>query len=488
MAANAAAMRNALVRIGFSNQGAVAVVDVHGYDEIEELSHADAKNLCHVIRKPGGMIPGDNGENVPNPGVFISARAEESLKLAIYFIKHRKRTSRVTNPADITLQNIRSLKELMDDEEQHEEPDPPTDLFTNKDWTRIIEILVEYLREKRGNTSKLPLVYVVRKEEAVQDDPEGGWPTKIDEMINRAPILDDNGPGGYNVTYLADREAVWHIIAGLTRNHSCWTYVKVAQRTRDGRLAYQALYNHYLGPNNVDNLANDAERKLQTTTYTGEKRNWNFEKYVTAHVEQFNVLENLKQYGHTGIDPRSRVRHLLDGIKTRDLDSVKTLIMADHELKSNFDRCVTLYKDYITGMKTSNEPRQLNVSEMGARPYNKNRQGGGGKLKEEDLKDIRVEDRYYTAQEYRKLTPKQKSKLRLLRDKRGGGVNGKRGAPGSNVKLSKSSIQELATAVSQVRFEDEREEGSDTSETNNDKSNRNHPALTRQKVKKSKKD
>lgn len=300
MAANAIAMRAALVRIGFANDGAFSVVDVHGYNSIDELSSADAKSLCHIIRKPGGVIPGAGG-NVPNPGVFISARAEENLKLTIYFIKHRQRTSRGTAPADVTLQNIRSLKELMDDEEKHVDPDLPTDMFVNKDWTRRIEILLEHLRGRRGNTSKLPLVYVVRKEEAVQADPEDGWPTKIDEMIKRAPILDPNGPGGYNATYLADREAVWHIIAALTRTHSCWTYVKVAQRTRNGRLAFQALYNHYLGPNNVDNLANDAERKLQSTTYTGEKRNWNFEKYVSTHVEQFNVLENLKEYGHTGI-------------------------------------------------------------------------------------------------------------------------------------------------------------------------------------------
>jgi len=32
-------------------------------------------------------------------------------------------------------------------------------------------------------------------------------------------------------------------------------------------------------------MASRAERKLQDSTYHGERRNWNFEKYVTTHKE-----------------------------------------------------------------------------------------------------------------------------------------------------------------------------------------------------------
>ena len=41
--------------------------------------------------------------------------------------------------------------------------------------------------------------------------------------------------------------------------------------------------------------------------------------------EQYTIIKNLKDYGHAGIDERSRVRHLIDGIKTKELGMADTL-------------------------------------------------------------------------------------------------------------------------------------------------------------------
>ena len=51
-------------------------------------------------------------------------------------------------------------------------------------------------------------------------------------------------------------------------------------------------------------------------------------------------------HGYAGIDNRSKVRHLVAGIKTTTLDSVKTRIMSDAVLRQDFDACVNLYKDF----------------------------------------------------------------------------------------------------------------------------------------------
>ena len=40
-------------------------------------------------------------------------------------------------------------------------------------------------------------------------------------------------------------------------------------------------------------MAAGAKNKLAQCIYTGEKRNWNFEKYATFHKEQNNILESL---------------------------------------------------------------------------------------------------------------------------------------------------------------------------------------------------
>ena len=61
---------------------------------------------------------------------------------------------------------------------------------------------------------------------------------------------------------------------------SLFTVIKAAKKTQHGRLAYQLLYGYYLGPNNIGNMAGDAENVLSIVQYHGEKCQWNFEKYA----------------------------------------------------------------------------------------------------------------------------------------------------------------------------------------------------------------
>ena len=111
--------------------------------------------------------------------------------------------------------------------------------------------------------------------------PAGGYQSLQDELIARASIRVGNASNAaYTAYYLADRSKVWELISDLTRYQDCWLYVRPAQRTRDGRLAFLGLKNHYLGKNNVDIMSSRAEAKLKYTSYSGEKRRWNFEKYV----------------------------------------------------------------------------------------------------------------------------------------------------------------------------------------------------------------
>ena len=104
----------------------------------------------------------------------------------------------------------------------------------------------------------------------------------------------------------------------------CLTYVHPTQHARDGCMAYQNLNGHYLGVNNIGNMSTLAEAKLASIMYDGVKHHWNFEKYVKIQVDQHAILAGLVEHGYSGIDKRSKVYHLMNGIKTRDLDPVKT--------------------------------------------------------------------------------------------------------------------------------------------------------------------
>jgi hypothetical protein len=76
------------------------------------------------------------------------------------------------------------------------------------------------------------------------------------------------------------------------------------------------LFDHFLGPNNVGNMASDAETKLTSAIDNGEKKRFTWENYVRIHTEQHPVINELKDYGYAGIDDSSELRHLLKGIKT----------------------------------------------------------------------------------------------------------------------------------------------------------------------------
>jgi hypothetical protein len=110
-------LRTALVRLGFSVDGAVDITADQGLDSLEEiklLMDVEVSDLCKALRRPGGQIVNPNavGANptyIANPGVQVSLRAETNLKLACYYLWYRDRISRTAASVDITLPNLRAL-------------------------------------------------------------------------------------------------------------------------------------------------------------------------------------------------------------------------------------------------------------------------------------------------------------------------------------------------------------------------------------------
>ena len=71
-------------------------------------------------------------------------------------------------------------------------------------------------------------------------------------MVVRTPIIEG---GLMTATFKIDMMKVLGMIYVITRDLDCWNYVKSAQRTIDESKAYRELWDHFLGPDNVDNMA-----------------------------------------------------------------------------------------------------------------------------------------------------------------------------------------------------------------------------------------
>jgi hypothetical protein len=201
------------------------------------------------------------------------------------------------------------------------------------------------------------LYYVVRPDIAVKpeaEDPAKKNETVDQEMTARAPHT--------GRSCVDDRRKFWDIMSNICGKHSCFVYIKPDFGTSNGRDAYMLLFDHFLGPQNVGNMASEAEIKLPGTLFNGKKKLFTWETYVRIHTEQHSVLNGLKYYGYAGIYDSSKFRHLLKGIKTTYLDVCKTQVMASPSLRDNFAATVELSSTFINQMKA--EKPQLNVSEL----------------------------------------------------------------------------------------------------------------------------
>ena len=141
-------------------------------------------------------------------------------------------------------------------------------------------------------------------------------------------------------------------VVAMLMIHEAWTYAKGAYKQCNGRATFLSIFDHKLGPNNVNHMATKAKRKL-TTTYNCKKKSWSFKKYVPIHKKQCNILESLKDYGHKEIDECSKAWYLSDGINSIKLDSVKSIILASAAYHQYFDveRCICRLDNIKSGRK-----------------------------------------------------------------------------------------------------------------------------------------
>ena len=122
--------------------------------------------------------------------------------------------------------------------------------------------------------TNIPLVYITREHVEPMEGEEDTWDDPLDQMIDWAqhfiPRVGANPVR--HPTFIVDNKTVFDKLSEMTRNYTCWSYVKPFLRSRSGRAAYVMFCNHYLGPTNIDNMAALAEKELNSTTYKGEGR------------------------------------------------------------------------------------------------------------------------------------------------------------------------------------------------------------------------
>ncbi|MHA7811755.1 MAG: hypothetical protein ACX933_18290, partial [Marinobacter adhaerens] len=185
----------------------------------------------------------------------------------------------------------------------------------------------------------------------------------------------------------------------------------------------------------------------------------------------------------SGIDERSKVRRLIEGIRAKELESVTNTVLSRQDLYTDFDASVNLYKDTIRRQQGTITRDHRNISA----------------LSQESTTG--VENRNYKRDEYARLTPEQKAEHRELRKQAKKKKAGAKAKHESVAKVSKTlnrSLKALKRKVASLKqtLVDKRQgdtESSSDSESDGETEepmkdydgpsrNRKNPALTRQKV------
>ena len=253
-----ATVREMFTRLRFSEDAALKLVDEQNVDSIDELRNLtieECSGLCDLIRQ--------------NKSTSVSLIAENNLKLAVYYVRHQDRISRSCTIESIDRHSIRDVRDLRDTELKHFDPEliyAPK--FNTKDREKAIEAVRDFLAEHRGVTG-VPLSYVVRPDKNVKPearDPATNYGNQLDEMIARAPIIDEEGR--MTGSFSQDNRKVWDIVKYIFRDTEFWAHIQDCQRQHDGRRAFINLWSSYTSRIGEDDIV--ATRSVEQLEETKE--------------------------------------------------------------------------------------------------------------------------------------------------------------------------------------------------------------------------
>jgi hypothetical protein len=172
--------------------------------------------------------------------------------------------------------------------------------------------------------------------------------------------------------------------------------------------------------------------KLQSFKYKGDRKNFNFDKYVNLHVEWHNQHADLQEYGVVPLAKNLKTLWFQDGIKDPSLDAGKASINANLANFTDFDSVKDPYVEFKRTQNPTNDPRIRKVASIahgghgggsfpckqdhGQGPQTSDKCKKGLFPQAEVEKQTHIVDRHYSDAKVDQLTPAEKQKLWQLRN------------------------------------------------------------------------
>ncbi len=337
-------------------------------DTLRDLTDNIIKELCRAIRKPGGDVTGHQ----------ISKLSVTCLNLFAFWARHMWRTSRgVNNWTNTTWNDIKTLtnqKNFEDNLLDTKQPETPAMTLDLQSAAKAFTNMLILLGKMRGIAGH-PLRYVLRSnlkgpndadiDNETKDPPPFGHPGSPyflidDKLCCWAPMLCSDlthyqlaasletlkSDGPFEPSFLADMVTVYNLLHACWGKSSWWSHVKKFSKTKNGRQVYWTLHTLLLGRQRVVSTRSAIVTKLQSFRYEGDRKNFNFDKYVNLHIEQHNQHADLQEYKVAPLAENLKTLWFQDGIRDPSLNAVKASINANCANFTDFDSVKEAYVEF----------------------------------------------------------------------------------------------------------------------------------------------
>ena len=291
----------------------------------------------------------------------------------------------------------------------------------------------------RGHTTKFPLAYVIRQDDAVAAD-------AYEEDTDFSQVLNDSGRHD-GIFWRADNAAVWLFLRSKCHKTTMWSCIEAHERRKDGRAAYLALVNELMGEDRLLALADAADQKLSRLHFDNKNRNFSWNKFTSMVRQLF-----LDMGARDQMSDQRKVTKIMNAWNVPNLMYIKGIILTNPELRNDPEATMTYLGTLlvsenkqqpgsrsISEVTTDQDSRQISALEAKisalkntfnqkfnsggsgkSKPHKKKQNNKKGKFKGLDKWDPRNPGAYYSFKCFKSLTQEQKKKNQEAKERNGG--------------------------------------------------------------------
>ena len=337
------------------------------YEQLGRLTKDDLNDLFESMKRPGGPVGTGTvtDRRSSNPGIRVSFVARQIIAQTVYAVRHFNRIQRPVDPTLITQGYLQQMHELKLKEERLAKKDIPPMPPVMKDETKIRQTVMDirlHLQKRTGGTG-IPLIYVIRRNEALDNSIVYNGVGSDQEMIDRAPLT------GH--IYDTDNAAVWEVIATvIPPSVQFYVWIRAFEATSNGRAAYMQIITRHMGGRAAKNIVADAKSILRSKYFDNTKpQQFPFGKFVNLHKKAHMDID---LYDERPILESEKIDYLVSGVTAPELSHTCATINlnVNHEF-STFDSAVSALQSELH--------RQEGVRAHKKRTVSSTQQHGGGR-------------------------------------------------------------------------------------------------------------